>query len=156
MARLVRSCRFTQRHGTLVIILAVAFREYGLSVDLYSDPDPAPQAIERRCYCLAEKLGGRMHPAVELPQLLTQVGPRTVAVVNYDADPDSAHLSHILPRDAGTVYLPYAETEQNEVMEVAEFLRLWSAPEIYRQCLVVTRKGQSGRYSRAHLEASGR
>lgn len=153
-ARLVKSCRYTRKHGTFVIALAVAFREHGLSVDFYSDPDPSPQPIERRCYPLAEKLGVRMHPALELHELLAQVGPHRVAIVNYDVSPEAAHLSPILPRDAETVHLPYAEVEQNEIMGVAEFVRLWSAPEIYRQCLVVTREGRFGRHSRIHRKAS--
>lgn len=144
-ARLIKACRYTRKNGTFVIALAVALREHGLTVDFYSDPDPAPHVIESRCYRLAEKLGVRMHPAIELPELLAWVGPRTIAVVNYDVDPEVAHLSPVFPRDNETVHLPYAETERNQIMPVAAFLRLWSAPEIYRQCLLVTREGRRSR-----------
>src|SRR5215204_4373283 len=65
-ARLIKSCRYTKKHGTFTIALAVALREHGLTVKFFSEPDPNPNAIEKSCYRLAEKLGVQIYRAISL------------------------------------------------------------------------------------------
>src|SRR5262249_53723829 len=41
-AQIIEACRYTKRHGTFTIALAVALREFGLLVSFYSYFDPNP------------------------------------------------------------------------------------------------------------------
>ncbi len=138
-ARLMRSCRYTKKHGTFTIALAVALREHGLQVDFYSDPDPAPYTIERRCYRLAQTFGVVFHAGTDLADILAQINQQTIAVALYNTEDDIGHMSPVLPGGDKQVFLPYAETPENLFMAREQFVQQWSAPEIYRQCLVVRR-----------------
>lgn len=134
-AQLIDSCRYTKKHGVFTISLAVALREHGLSVTFYGEPDPQPKLIEQRCYRSAENIGVRIEPAIALDMLLAQVSQNHVPIISYNTDEDNGHLSPILGVENDKVILPYSD---EGMMSKAELCNRWSAPEIFRQCLIVS------------------
>jgi hypothetical protein len=131
--RLIESCRYTKKHGTFTIALAVALRERGLSVRYFSEPDPNPNAIEKRCYRIAEKVGVQINGAISLEALLAQIGANCIPVVSYNTAENNGHLTPLLGTENGKVILPYSD---KGLMPKREFLSRWGEPEIFRQCVV--------------------
>lgn len=140
-ARLREVCRWTHAHGTFPIALAVAFKEHGLDVSFHSDPDPAPRRIERACFRQAAKLGIAIQPALPLRSILAHVGEGWIAIVLYDTADGEGHLSPLSGRMGRSVLLPFDPAGR---LPVTTFLRRWSAPEVFRQCVLARRPG-SGR-----------
>jgi hypothetical protein len=132
-ARLVRSCRYTKKHGTFPIALAVALREHGLSVRYFSEPDPNPKTIEQQCYRIAGQIGVQLNRAISLKSLLAQAGKNSIPVVSYNTAENDGHLTPLLGVKNARIILPYTD---DGVMLKREFLRRWSEPEIFRQCVV--------------------
>lgn len=133
--RLIESCCHSRTKGVFAIVLAVAIREYGLSVSFHTAPDPAPHRLEKRYYRIAEDLGIPIERPISLPRLLALTGDSLVPIVLYNEE-NSAHFSPLLGQEAGRLNLPYS-TES--VVSNAKFLRNWNAPEIYRQAIVVSK-----------------
>jgi hypothetical protein len=131
--RLIESCCYTKKHGIFTIALAIALREHGLSVKYFSKPDPNPNAIEKRCYRNAEKVGVQINAAVSLESLLAQITANCIPIVSYNTAENSGHLTPLLGAENGKVILPYSDEGS---MPKREFLSRWSAPEIFRQCIV--------------------
>ena len=129
----MESCRYTKKHGTFTIALAVAFREHGLSISYFSEPDSHPNPIEKRCYRIAEKLGVQMNGPTSLKVLLAQVSSGRVPVVLYNTSENNGHLTPVLGIQNGNLILPYSD---EGFMPRREFLRRWSEPEIFKQCVV--------------------
>ena len=134
--QLIRACRHTKKHGTFAIALALALREHGLSITFHSQTDPAPNRIERQCYALAERAGVVLAGAIELEAVLEQISTKCIPIFLYNTDQNNGHFSPAVGVDRGRVILPYASEAQTR-MEKAELLCRWSAPDIYRQCIVV-------------------
>ena len=53
-----------------MIALAVALKEFGLTVSFYSEKDPNPNLIEKRCFLIAERTGINIKSAIALNLLL--------------------------------------------------------------------------------------
>lgn len=134
--RVIEACRHTEEHGTFMIALAVGLRELGLSVRFHSEPDPEKQAIEEPCYALAESIGVEVRGALELPDLLAEIGEDRVAIVLFDADGVDAHISPLTGSDGARLLLP---NTAGGVMDIADFETAWRAPGILRQCVLVSR-----------------
>ena|SRR5580693_4804335 len=134
-AKLIEACRYSKRHGTFMIALAVALGEAGLSVSQYSDHDPDPHLIERRCYKAASRLGIRVAPTKGLNALLTQIGSGSIAVVFYLAAEGNGHISPLLGVEGPNLVLPYSN---GGLLPRREFVKRWNEPGIFRQCLVVS------------------
>jgi hypothetical protein len=137
--KLVKSCHHTKKHGTFLIALAVALREFGLTVSFYSELDPNPTFIERRCLLIAERAGVRIDRAIGLNSLLGKISPRHIPVVLYNTPEDNGHISPLLGINSRNLALPYTE---DELMPKREFLKRWSEPGIFRQCLVASIEGR--------------
>lgn len=135
--QLIQACRYTRKHGVFAIALAIALKEHGLSVTFYSDPDPAPNLIERRCYRTAEQMGLPVLDAIEIEQFLGLLTPKTIPIILYETDEGNGHFSPITEYAEGSIHLPYAEAEERRSTSVEDLRRRWSAPEIYRQCILV-------------------
>jgi hypothetical protein len=134
-ARLVESCRYTKKHGTFMIALAVALREFGLTVSFYSAHDPNPNLIERRCFSIAERMGINIERAIDLNLLLKKISPCHIPVVLFNTPEDNGHISPLLGVERQSLILPYSEEEQ---IPKTVFLKRWNEPEIYKQCLVAS------------------
>jgi hypothetical protein len=134
-ARLVDACRYTKKHGTFLIALAVALRKFGLTVSFYSERDPNPTLIERRCLLIAEQTGIHIERAISLNMLLDKISPRHIPVVLYNTPEGNGHISPLLGVEGRSLMLPYAE---EELMPKRVFLKRWNEPEIYKQCLVAS------------------
>lgn len=135
VAKLIKACRYTQKHGTFMIALAVAFQEFGLSVTFYSDFDPDPSLIERRCFLIADRVGIRIEPSIRLNALLTQISSRSIPVALFNTLEGHGHISPLLGVEGRNVILPYSE---EKLMPKRVFLKQWNEPEIFRQCMVVS------------------
>lgn len=135
--RIIRLCRYTKRHGTFTIALAIALREHGLRVHFHTEVDPAPMPIERRLYKTAEKSGVMMGEALRVDQLLARIRRGEVAIVCCDTDTGDGHFSPLLGVEQDRLILPY--TDQGG-MDVEEFERRWTAPGICRQCVFAVRE----------------
>lgn len=131
--RLIKACRHTKRHGTFSIALAIALKEHGLDVQFYSEPDPNPTAIEKRCYRRAEEIGIQFAGAVALDTILDAVNSASVPIILFNTENDVAHLSPIAGIEDGLVSLPYTDEGR---MAKQELEARWTASEIYRQCVV--------------------
>ncbi len=134
-AKFINLCCYTKKHGTFTIALAVALRKHGLKVSFFSELDPTPNAIEKRCYSVAEKIGVAIQPSIDLDILLSKIGSETIAVVLYNTPEDNGHLSPLLGNDEKNLFLPFSD---EGYLLKQEFLTFWNAPEIYRQCLIVS------------------
>ena len=132
---LIKSCRYTKKYGTFTIALAVALREQGLSVKFFSELDPKPNAIEKRCYSVAQKIGVEINNVISLEFLLGQISTNQIGVVLYNTDNDYGHLTPLLGEKEDKIILPYSD---DKLMPKQEFLRRWSEPEILKQCLVAS------------------
>ena len=134
-AKLIELCRHTKKHGTFTIALAVALRQHGLKVSFFSEHDPNPNAIEKRCYRVAEKIGVDVQQAVSLDSLLLKISSRSLAVVLYDTPEGNGHLTPLLGIDENNLILPFSDEGS---MSSQEFLTRWNKPEIYCQSLVAS------------------
>ena len=132
---LIKSCRYTRKHGTFTIALAIALCEQGLSVKFFSEPDLKPNAIEKRCYVVAQKIGVEVNNAISLEALLKQISPNQIAIVLYNTDSNYAHLTPLLGEKKDEIILPYADYG---LMPKQEFLKRWNESEILKQCLLVS------------------
>lgn len=137
--QLIQACRYTKKHGVFGIALAVALKEYGLTVTYYADPDPDPHAIERQSRRKAEQMGLPLKGAIELEQVLGLLTPQTIPVVLYETEEGNGHISPLTGCTDGYVYLPYAEMDERQKMSKEEFVRRWAAPEILGTCVMVSR-----------------
>ena len=110
-------------------------RRHGLTVSFFSEPDPKPNAIEKRYYRIAEEIGVDVKSSISLESLLAQVSARNIAVVLYNTPEGNGHLTPLLGVDGNNLILPFSDEGS---MPKQEFLARWSEPEIYRQSLVVS------------------
>lgn len=136
VARLITACRFAE-DGTFAIALAVALREHELQVVFHTEPDPEPRPLEVDCYRMAEKIGVVLRPALEVDELLALVSDDRIPIVLYDTDDEVAHFSPVLGAEGEAILLPYGPREG---LSRDEFALRWNAPEIYRQCIVASRR----------------
>ena len=134
--RIIRFCRYTKRHGTFTIALAVALREHGLKVNFRTEEDSAPMPVERRLYRTAEKLGVVMGKALQVDELLHRIRHGEIAIVCFNTDAGDGHFSPLIGVKRRHLVLPY--TDRGE-MDVDEFERRWAAPGICRQCVFASR-----------------
>jgi hypothetical protein len=130
--RIIRLCRYTKRHGTFTIALAIALREYGLRVDFHTEEDPAPLPFERRLYKKAERSGVVVRDALPVNELLHRIRCGEVAIVYFETDVGNGHFTPLIGVKRRQLVLPYAE---HGGMDVEEFEWRWSAPGICRQCV---------------------
>jgi hypothetical protein len=94
--KLLRLCRHTKKHGVFTIALALALYDHGLSVDFYSDCDPAPKWIERACYARARRLGLQVKQAINVHKLVRRIDRDHIGVVFYNTEDDVGHFSPLL------------------------------------------------------------
>lgn len=134
--RIIRLCRYTKRHGTFTIALAVALREHGLKVSFHTEEDPTPMPVERRLYRTAERSGVVMGKALQVDELVPRIRQGEVAVVCFNTAAGDGHFSPLIGIKRRHLVLPY--TERGE-MDVEEFERRWTAPGICRQCVFASR-----------------
>ena len=134
--RIIRSCRYTKRHGTFTIGLAVALREHGLRVNFHTEDDPDPMPIERRLYKTAEKAGVVLGEALRVDELLDRVRSGRIAIVCFNTDEGHGHFTPLTGVRGRRLVLPY--TEQGS-MGILDFERRWTAPGICRQCVLTAR-----------------
>ena len=134
-AKIIELCRHTKKHGTFTIALSVALKQHGLNVSFFSEFDPKPHLIEKRCYSIAKKIGVDIHQSIDLEILLSKINSENIAVVLYNTPEDNGHLSPLLGKDDDNLVLPFSE---NGYLPRQEFLDCWNSPEIYRQCLIAS------------------
>jgi hypothetical protein len=134
--QITQFCRYTQRHGTFTIALALALREHGLSVSFHTEEDPDPMPIERRLYKTAERSGVVIGKALQVKELLDRIRSGEVAIVCFETDAGEGHFSPLIGVKRRKLVLPY--TDQGK-MDIEEFERRWTAPGICRQCVFATR-----------------
>jgi len=134
--QIIRLCRYTKRHGTFTIALALALREHGLRVNFHTEEDPAPMPIERRLYKTAERSGVVVGNALQVNELLNRIRSGEVAIVCFNTDAGDGHFSPLIGVKRRQLVLPY--TDQGR-MDVEEFERRWTAPGICRQCVFAAR-----------------
>jgi hypothetical protein len=134
---LVRTCRYTKRHGVFTVGLATCLKEHGLRVSFHSDPDHDIGGFERRIYAHARRLGLQMGPALDLSTLLSERKRGHVPIVFYNASADIGHFSPLLSLRRSVLRLPLAE---DGAMHLHEFLARWSAPGILRQAVIAAPK----------------
>jgi hypothetical protein len=139
-SRIISACHYTKKHGVFTIWLAVALHEFGLAVRFFSDPDLNPKAIEKKGYRVARKYGIEVEPAICPSELLKSIDRETIAIVFYITDMDQGHFSPLIGTRRGKLVLPYSE---NGVMSEEEFTKRSSAPDILRQCVLVSRKSDT-------------
>jgi hypothetical protein len=132
---LARACMYTKKHGVFAIALAVALHERGLRVTFHTDADPNPKRIERTCYARASVLGLPVKKAIRLADLLSSVRSNQIAVVLYDSPRGDAHFSPLLGRRLDRLVLPY---DDDGGLDLQTFNRRWRAPEVLRQCMIVS------------------
>jgi hypothetical protein len=124
----------TAQHGTFTIGMAVGLSELGLTVAMHTDPDPAPNATERKLYATARRLGIPIRPAVPLAFLLDHLSPQCIPLVFYDETGGDGHFSPLFGVRRGSVDLPYA----NSQVSPRTFARRWRAAGVYRQSLLTS------------------
>lgn len=133
--QIIEACRHTKKYGAFTIGLAVALHDSGLSVRFYSDPDPNPPFIEARFYRMAVQKDIQIERAISLSSLLSRIDKENIGVVFYNTVENRGHFSPLLGVKDGELVLPYS----NEgFIASKKFLKLWKAPEIFRQCLIVS------------------
>ena len=93
-ARIIRACRHTKLNGCYTITLALALHEFGLPVSFHTDPDPAIEPQEARCYERAQRCGMPVKPAVSLSMLLRLTRLRPAIV--YYAGLGGGHFSPLV------------------------------------------------------------
>ena len=134
--RIIRLCRYTKRHGTFTIALALALKEQGLRVWFHTEEDPAPMRIERILSRMAERAGVGMGGPLQVDDLIHCVRGGAVGIVSFDTDEGTGHFSPIIGVRKRRLILPY--TEQGS-MDADEFEKKWAAPGICKQCLFAAR-----------------
>ena len=141
VTHLIKACRHTKRHGVFTIALALALKEHGLNISFHSDPDPAPERTERKCYRMAEELGITTSSGMGLDEVLSKVTPATIPIVLYETDSGNGHFSPVFGLLDGYVYLPYAETDETRRISHEKLESKRVALGIFRQCVIVSRSG---------------
>lgn len=131
--RIIHACRHTKKVGCYTIALALALREFGLSITFHTDPDPDIQPLEARCYRLAYRLRLSVEPAIELNELSDRV-QRQPAIVYFSSAEGRGHFSPLTGYRRGALLLPNSDEGQ---LSLIEFERRWSAPGYPRQCILV-------------------
>lgn len=134
--RIIRLCRYSRRHGTFTIALAVALREHGLKVDFHSEEDPFPMPIERQMYKIAQKSGIVLGNPLPVDELLGRIRGGEVAIVYFKTDNANGHFSPLIGIAGRRLVLPYTDMG---AMDVEEFEERWTAPGFCRQCIFATR-----------------
>jgi hypothetical protein len=117
--------------------MAVGLSELGFIVTMHTDPDPAPNALERKLYAAARRLGIPIRPAVPLASLLGQLSPRCIPIVFYDEAGGDGHFSPLFGVRQGALDLPYA----NSRLAPRDFARRWRVAGVFRQSLLVSSTG---------------
>jgi hypothetical protein len=135
-SRILRACRHTRKYGTFTICLAVALREHGLDVSFYSDNDPDPKYLERIVMRRARRIGVRLERPLSVEELARRVSGRQIAVVFFDGHEGLGHFSPLIGSRNGRFLLPNWD---EDMMAAHDFARRWSAPEVLRQCIIVSR-----------------
>lgn len=133
--KLIKLCRYTKKHGTFTIALAVALKKHGLNVTFFSDTDPKPHLIENQSYRIAKNIGVNIQPAIRLELLLESININKIAAVLYNTAENYGHLTPLLGINGNNLILPYSD---EGFMLKQEFLVRWNEPEIYRQSLIVS------------------
>ena len=132
---IVTACRHTKKHGTFTIAMALALREFGRRVIFYTEPDPAPQLIEKRCYKLAQEAGIPINNAIAIKSLCAAIRRDCLPIVFYDTVSGMGHFSPLIGFQGNKLLLPF---DENQEITITDFNQRWNAPGIYRQCLVVS------------------
>jgi hypothetical protein len=144
VSKLVKTCRYTKRHGVFTVSLATCLKEHGLQVSFHSDPDNDIGEFERRGYVHARRLGLHVEPALEVPVLIRERKRGNVPIVFYNTSSNLGHFSPLIALRRGVLRLPLAEDGK---MPLSEFLDRWSAPEILRQSIIAGPSVESARSS---------
>ncbi len=134
--KLVAACGYTKRHGVFTVGLATGLKKHGLIVSFHSDPDNHVGGFERRCYAHARRLGIVAEPALELDAVLHERRRGRLPIVCFNTPSDVGHFSPLLGIRNGALRLPLADG--GEIPE-GDFLLRWSEPDIFRQCVIVSR-----------------
>lgn len=134
--QLIKACHYTKTHGVFTVAMAIAIQELGLSVSFYTDPDPSPKPIEKRCYKIAESRGLAIMPAIELDTVIERVDTEHIAIVLYK-EKGGAHFSPLLGVKDNKLLLPYSSSDD---VKKEKFIEAWNDPEICRQCIIAARK----------------
>lgn len=138
---LIRSLRFSRKWGVFTIGIAVAFAEHGLDVEFYTDPDPDIQALERRLYARARRLGIAVRPAVGIRELTAAVRDGRRPVVFYRVAEGAGHFSPVVGFADGKIELP---NDAEGGLSIGRFRRAWCGPDFPRQT-VIARRPPNGR-----------
>jgi hypothetical protein len=136
-ARLLRLCRYTKKHGTFMIYVAVALRSLGVNVRFYSQPDTAQCLLERQGYKSAMRMGIPVLPALSLPRLVQKVKEGDLAIVFYDSRLGIGHISPLVAVRGTLMVVPY---DDDGIISLRDFAKRWSADGICRQCVVIRQK----------------
>lgn len=130
----LRACRFDPQVGTFAVGLAVGLAELGLRVEFSTDPDPAPEPMERSLYASLPTVGVAVAPGVSLAELAPRLDGSAVAILLYQQDDEApwSHFSPILAIHDSVALLP---NEGGEVpCSELEARRRHSG--VFRQCVL--------------------
>jgi hypothetical protein len=133
--KIIKACRYTKKHGTFAIAMALALREFGLAVAFYTETDPNPHPIEKRCYRLAARAGVSINQAIDLQLVCSQISRQRLPIVLYDTPEGDGHFSPLLGQIGRKLILPF---DCEHAIAVKDFRERWNAPGIFRQCLIVS------------------
>lgn len=132
---IIRACRFDPGVGTYAIGIAVALAEFGLRVEFSTDPDPAPNPVERELYQQASELGVTVTPGLSLSELSSRLDGASVAVILYEeAETPEGHFSPILNIGEERVDVPNADTS----FSLSELDARRRSPGLFRQCVIAS------------------
>jgi hypothetical protein len=132
--RLIDACRYTKKHGVFTIALGLALHERGLRVTFHSDPDPAPNRIERTCYARARIVGLPVKRGISVSKLLSMTNRTRIAVALYNTAEGNGHFSPVLGQRLDRLLMPYSDEGW---LDRRTFARRWREPDVLGQCLFV-------------------
>jgi hypothetical protein len=133
--RIIEACRYTKKHGTFAIAMAIALNKFGLDVSFYTEPDPKPHLIERQCYKLCRSLGITINSAANLNFLRSQIRQSRLPILLYDSADGTGHFSPLLGIIGRKLILPF---DQQNGLYISDFQNRWKAKGICRQCIIVS------------------
>lgn len=136
IAKLVKACGYTKRHGVFTVALASCLQEHGLLVSFHSDPDTNIGRFERTRYARAHRAGIVTQPALDLTSLLRERKRGRIPIVLFNTPSDEGHFSPLLGCHDGIVRLPLAEGGS---MTTRDFEAARIEPFINRQCVIAGR-----------------
>lgn len=133
---LIHQCHHTDEYGTFTAGLALALHDYGLHVQLHTEPDDDMKPLEQSLYEEARNRNIVVAPAISLDKLLALLSRSCKSIVFFDTDDGCGHFSPLSGVRGKNLLLPYTE---NGSLPRETFVHRWNAPEILQQCVVVSK-----------------